>query len=334
MKYFIYITLLCAYGTIHSQEPWTSGRPDGHAPISVMGDHTHHQGEWMISYRYMFMNMENMRDGTSTLSEEEVLTDYMVTPTSMPMNMHMLGMMYAASNELTLMAMGGYRSLTMDHLTRSGMVFTTKSSGISDLKIGGLYQLLDQKRQSAHINLMVSLPTGSIEERDVTPASAPDKTQLPYPMQIGSGTFDLLPGATYLCQQERSSFGLQTSAVLRLGENKRGYRFGHQWSAVAWSAYNVTRWLSASLKAKVTQTGAIDGADDAYMNPMMVSTIDPDNFGGTLGLIGSGFNIYLSSGMFKNVRLAAEVALPIYQNLNGPQMEIQQIATFGMQYSW
>ena len=33
-------------------------RPDAHAPISVMGDHTHGEGEWMLSYRYMTMDME------------------------------------------------------------------------------------------------------------------------------------------------------------------------------------------------------------------------------------------------------------------------------------
>jgi len=36
--------------TANSQK-WTSARPDGHAPISVMGDHTHHKGEWMFSYK-------------------------------------------------------------------------------------------------------------------------------------------------------------------------------------------------------------------------------------------------------------------------------------------
>ena len=38
-------------------------RPDGHAPIGVMGDHFHKQGEWMFSYCYMHMRMEDNRDG-------------------------------------------------------------------------------------------------------------------------------------------------------------------------------------------------------------------------------------------------------------------------------
>ena len=36
-----------------AQYEWTSSRPDGHAPIGVMGEHTHEQGEYMLAYRYM-----------------------------------------------------------------------------------------------------------------------------------------------------------------------------------------------------------------------------------------------------------------------------------------
>ena len=36
---------------------WSGARPDGHAPIGVMGEHTHKAGEWMFSYRYMHMSM-------------------------------------------------------------------------------------------------------------------------------------------------------------------------------------------------------------------------------------------------------------------------------------
>ncbi|MEL7113935.1 MAG: transporter, partial [Pseudomonadota bacterium] len=28
-----------------------------HAPIGVMADHRHKKGEWMFSYRYMYMDM-------------------------------------------------------------------------------------------------------------------------------------------------------------------------------------------------------------------------------------------------------------------------------------
>ena len=34
-------------------------RPDGHAPIGIMGDHVHEQGEFMFSFRTMLMRMEH-----------------------------------------------------------------------------------------------------------------------------------------------------------------------------------------------------------------------------------------------------------------------------------
>jgi len=97
---------------------WSAGRPDGHAPISVMGDHMHGKGEWMFSYRYMHMNMEDLKNGSDDATFDQALENYMVTPTSMPMNMHMLGAMYAPSDKITLMAMVNYTSMTMDHITR------------------------------------------------------------------------------------------------------------------------------------------------------------------------------------------------------------------------
>jgi len=39
---------------------WSSNRPDGHGPISIMGDHTHSKGEWMISYRFMNMTSDGL----------------------------------------------------------------------------------------------------------------------------------------------------------------------------------------------------------------------------------------------------------------------------------
>ena len=40
--------------------------------------HVHPKGQWMVSYKYMKMNMDGNRDGTSRLSTEEVLERFMV----------------------------------------------------------------------------------------------------------------------------------------------------------------------------------------------------------------------------------------------------------------
>ena len=112
------ILLLCSQWTTAQENPWTANRPDGHAPISVMGDHYHQKGEWMFSYRIMAMGMEGVRSGTQDTNSSSVHQNYMVTPKKMNMQMHMVGIMYAYSDRLTLMMMGNYTALSMDLVSR------------------------------------------------------------------------------------------------------------------------------------------------------------------------------------------------------------------------
>ncbi len=110
-----------------------TSRPDAHAPIGVMGDHTHREGEWMVSYRFMTMRMEGLLNGSSSISPQQVLRGFMVTPTEMDMSMHMLGLMVAPNDDVTVMLMLPFVNKSMDHLTRRGGTFTTSSNGLGDV---------------------------------------------------------------------------------------------------------------------------------------------------------------------------------------------------------
>ena len=109
--------------------------------INVLGTHTHLAGEWMIGYKYMFMKMDGNRDGTDRKSTGEVLADFMVAPLDMTMEMHMLDVMYAPTDDFTLMAMLPYLRLSMDHVTRTGARFTTRAEGFGDFQAKALYTL-------------------------------------------------------------------------------------------------------------------------------------------------------------------------------------------------
>lgn len=339
----LYIALLAAVvaTSTYAQEQelsqsWSSNRPDGHAPISVMGDHTHKKGEFMFSYRYMNMQMNDLKRGNDDVSFDSVLLpnggEYMVTPTDMPMNMHMLGGMYAVSDKVTLAAMLGYTSMDMEHLTAMGGTFSTASSGITDLKLSALYTVFNKNRQQLHGKVGVSLPTGSIDEMDVTPVSNGNEVILPYPMQIGSGTVDALLGATYLWQTDRFSGGNQVNGVIRTGTNDRDYRLGNIYSLDNWIAYKTADWISFSARVKGSVVSEIDGANPD-LNPLMVITADTRNSGGTYIDGGLGFNLYAYKGVLKNVRLGVEVATPLLQDVNGVQLKRKETVTVGLQYS-
>ena len=245
---------------------WNDARVDSHAPIGVMGDHRHEAGEMMLSYRFMHMSMEGSRIGTDGIENADIISpggeDFMVTPTEMPMSMHMFGAMFAPSHRITLMGMFPILDNSMDHITRAGGEFTTESGGIGDIKLGAMIGLADWASQSLHLNALVSLPTGSIEQEDELPNSMGNDVQLPYPMQVGSGTFDLMPALTWLGQAGPSwSWGAQAGGTIRLGDNDRDWTLGNRWFGTAWWSRVLSRNFSASIRAQLTDTGNIDGMD-------------------------------------------------------------------------
>ncbi|MGB1457196.1 transporter [Spongiibacter marinus] len=310
-----------------------------HGPIGVMGDHTHKAGEWMFSYRYMAMEMEGNLGGGDSLSAREITGTmmnpgpYMVAPLSMDMEMHMFGAMYAPSDDVTLMFMLPYLSNEMDHQTRMGGSFTTESSGWGDVKASALVTLYTSADNAhrVHANLGLSLPTGSIDERDDTPAMK--NAKLPYRMQLGSGSVDLLPGVTYSGQEASLSWGAQLALTIRSDYNDNDYRLGNRAQVSAWLAHSFSPALSASLRVTHSAWGNIDGARDD-LNPMMVPTADPDAQGGERSELSLGLNYLFLKGAAKGHRLALEYGEPVYQHLDGPQMELDSTLTAGWQYAF
>ncbi len=306
-------------------------RPDIYGPIGVMGSHVHQAGTWMPSYRFMYMDMRGNRDGTHHVSTGDVLDDFMVSPTNMQVEKHVFGAMYSLTDDFTVMAMFPYIRKSMRHVNRMGVRFTTRSDGIGDFKLMPLYAFFRRGGHSLHLNAGVSLPTGSIHKSDDTPAG-PDR-RLPYPMQLGSGTFDLLPGVTYLGQTESWSWGVQPMGTIRLGENSNDYTLGNRFNMTAWGSRVWTDWLSTSLRIDGQVWRNIRG-DDPKLNPRMVPTADPDRRAGERVDILFGVNLYAPEGKLKGNMLSAEGGFPVYQSLDGPQLETDWRLTVGWRWAF
>ncbi len=328
-------------------------RSDSHAPIGVMGDHMHNKGEWMFSYRYMYMDMAGNRNGKNELSPEEIISstanrffgipgqpaNLRIVPTKMSMEMHMFGGMYAPSDWLTLMLMTMYTEKSMKHVTFNGAgserigTFDTKTKGIGDIKITGLIRLFDNGLHHLHINAGLSLPSGSNQKRDniLAPNGTSVNVRLPYPMQLGSGTLDALPGVSYTGGFNYFSWGAQHIGTFRLG-SKNGYSLGDKQNSTAWVSYQWRPWINTSTRLSYSHEGKIDGIDSNIVGP--VQTADPDNHGGDILSLHFGFNLAGQSGLMRSHRLTFESDIPLYRNLNGPQMETDVTITLGWQYAF
>lgn len=313
-------------------------RPDAHAPIGVMGEHTHHAGEWMLSYRFMDMQMDGNRDGSERLSTQEVYDrGYHVAAQEMSMRMHMLGAMYAPTDQLTLMAMVPFVELEMDHTSNPMMAalnseFTTESSGLGDIKLGGLYTLHNADGQQFIANFTLSVPTGSIDEEDELANPMMGEMQMPYPMQLGSGTYDVIPGITYVGKNEQLSWGAQAKLTIRTGENDNGYTLGDRYQFTSWLAKPLNQHISLSGRIHYENWDNIDGEDEELMvSPAMVATADPDLRAGERTDLGLGLNFIFAGMRAANHRIALEYLQPVQQDLDGPQLETDAVLVVGYQ---
>lgn len=326
-------------------------RADSHAPIGVMGDHVHSAGEFMVSYRYMRMEMSGNRIGRDDVSPEFIVQNVpnrfdgpatlRVVPTEMTMEMHMLGMMYGWNDTVTLMAMLPVVANSMQHLTFQGMsganrlgTFETSSEGIGDIGLSALFRLHDDGNQLLVGRLGLRAPTGSVDEtaQVLTPMNTRPTLRMPYPMQLGSGTYAVTPALTWRRYLGAASLGAQYDGVLQLGRNDEGYTLGDQHAVGAWAAYGWAPWMSTSLRARASSRERIQGVDRRIMAP--IQTANPDFQGGDRVEAGIGVNLLGVEGALRHHRLAMEMLWPFYQDLNGPQMESDYTFTVGYQYAW
>jgi hypothetical protein len=217
--------------------------------------------------------------------------------------------------------------MSMEHIRQNGSTFISESSGFGDTELMTVFTLFGNPRGLGHrlaLNAGVSLPTGSIDE---TWAGAP----LEYTMQLGSGTFDLLPGLTYLGHSEQFAWGAQALGRFRTGENSRDYRLGHAYRLDAWAYYKLREWIGPSMRLQWRQWGNIRGSDHS-LDPMHNAAFDPQlQKGRRLDLLG-GLHAYAHRGPLKGLRLSAEAGVPIYQNIAGPNLELDWIVNVGVSY--
>ncbi len=303
-------------------------------------------GAFMFNFRSMYMNMDGNRTGTNSISPETIVTTIpnpnggpptlRVAPENMTVQRQMLMGMYAPTNWLTFMAMGSYVKKEMDHITFAGAAgttrlgtFTTLGKGLGDTKVSAIFRLYNSYGRRLQASAGVSLPTGSITKTDavLAPTGATPTLRLPYPMQLGSGTYDFLPGLTYRGWEGPWSYGARYSGVIRLGENSEGYTQGDIHSLSAWGGYRWSPSFNTTLRITGRTQEKVSGSDPLIAAP--VQTAVPGFQGGERIDVSLGFGLN-GQGMFRGFRLGAEVGVPVYQDLNGPQLETDYTVLFSL----
>ncbi len=328
------------------------GKCGGNMPMNIPGAGIPETKEIRFKVSPMFMSMEGLLDGSDAVSADSLLGmpvmigqptgKFMAVPTSMDMTMLNIAAGYSFTDNLFGGIMFMYKDNSMEMKFNAMMQgntgqsgFTMESSGIADTMLMGKYRLyandpLIPTRQSS-LFFGLSLPTGSIDERNNKhPVAMRQSELLPYGMQLGSGTFDPTLGIVYSASKSPYWWGANAMYTARLYDNDRDYRLGNEFRLDLYGMYQLSHNLVAQVQLNGKYWDKIRGEMDESKtgvsghviknnpdSPFMTPLWDTNNYGGrkiitTIGLQWQPVPLHI---------IEFDIGVPIYQDLNGPQLE-------------
>jgi Protein of unknown function (DUF3570) len=263
-------------------------------PAGLLFGHTLDKaGDFMVGYRYLHnWQAGGMLHGDRRVSARQAsdngcgipIIGCDMLPTNMSMSMHMLDLMYAPTDWLTLMLMPQWMDMDMDMLWTSqrqnpmGLghghssiemgshdTHNTETGGIGDTGIYAMVKLFDRPSHHIHGTLGITAPTGDSAitykiHQDLNSTDM-DGGQTHYGMQLGSGTWDFKPSLTYTGKADAFSWGAQAGGTIRMeNRNTSGYALGDLFEGSLWGGYDITNWLTGTVRMAYSWQDRISGS--------------------------------------------------------------------------
>lgn len=303
-------------------------------PIDAIGDNILFEDQVLLSYKLKFTRLDGVLDGSNQVSTSQVHESFFVSPTSMTIEEHIFTLAYAPTDTFFLKLQAPWIRKKMDNVSRpedpftlgaASDYFTIETTGIGDTELSAVYTFFSREkvRHRWQMQLGMSIPTGSIDERGSTPSFT--NARLPYQMQLGTGTLDPILGVIYSGKTDNWAWGSEVITTLRVGVNKNGYRYGDQYSLNGWGSWKINEGIALNGGLEGLIQGDIEGSD-TDMNPSLSPTDRPGFQGGDRLDLALAVNFFTGGNWF-----FIQAGIPVYQSTNGPQLEVQWWALVGWQ---
>lgn len=313
---------------------------DVQPPIGVFGEAVHDSGQVKLSYRLQVENREGLLEGRTQVQPSQIEASYLggSIPLSFRSYAHVIELTWKPSDALTLfITLPFYERSLEQYVESTGERYTNSVRGFGDVVLNGLYSVFADDIHRVHLNLGLSLPSGSTNESAEAPAgitgvSAGSLQRLPYLMQLGTGTLSLQPGFTYNGRYRLTFWGGQILGVLQAGTNSEGYKVGNEYAVSSWVGRRWTEWFRTSFRLKWQQWFDPTGTDD-QLNPALSPLADPTLQAGRRLDALFGMDFYVLGGRLKGSRISVEAGLPALQDLEGPQLRTDWLLTVGFQFA-
>ena len=181
------------------------------------------------------------------------------------------------------------------------------------------YNLTDATTLRAQVPFVTQSTDHILSEPGDTPR-APEDQQLPYTMQLGSGTWDLPLFMSFRKYEAAWDWGVDASYTLRTGKNDRDYRLGDKASIGGWLIWKGASVVRPGIRLDYRWQGDIDGEDaslrvpnPAFPYPAPVT--NPNAFGGDQ----VDLTVFVRAPFADSWYVEAAYSQPIYLDLSGPQ---------------
>lgn len=253
---------------------------------------------------------------------------YASSPRSLEVTVHRFELAYSPHPRVTLVAELPFLQKELDRIdpTSSGACpapavhCQVQTEGVGDLGFAVIVPFIRKGFESSQVHFGLDVPTGAYRRGG-------DDMRLPYDSQIGNGTVDLEWGWTYKGELERIAWGGQAVGRHPVGRNGLNYREGSRFTGRLWVVGEPLRGWGISLRGEWEKQNEIEGFDRSLDKSLDLSN-DPEKRDGiTLSVApGMSFEIPALNGQ----RIGVEAVFPVWQDLDGPQLE----RTWSVKTAW
>lgn len=286
-----------------------------------------------LDIRYDYLNQNQLRSGTGTISsfaasqivhgdepqevEKYTRNNYLTVAMDYTVNRDWgvnLQLPYVVRNHSTL-------GTASDGTTpgANGGQYDSRTASLGDVKLIGRYMGLLPARNLALL-FGLKLATGSHTETGTsTDPNNPGPVDIDRGLQPGTGTTDLILGATYVGSLTPTVNYMLQGLFQSALKASDGYRPGNGVNLNAGLRY--TAWSSAQPQLQLNIRHALR---DTGENADQVST------GGTLVYLSPGVNVPLN----RQAAFYGYIQVPLYQDVNGVQLAPKYTASVGVRYAF
>lgn len=313
--------------------------PPPPVPLGIFADNNLPQGRFALSITPIFAGLSGILIGTRGVSNEFAVTTVpfflnpsqkvRIVPQHINIAAQIVRVRYGVTDDFEMVLDTGWVEKNLHALVFKGTAGITtigdnypRTSSLVDTILFGVYRVYQDDIHRIQISLGFSFPTG-IDDATfndfILPTGLRRNIRGFYGMQLGTGTFDILPGAVYAGYLGPWSWGLSYRGRLPLDYNPQGYRWGNLHEFNGWAGYTWIPGLTTTFRVCGTTQGHIDGFDPLINGPAVPA--NPLFYGGQRVELFGGGSISGKLIGIDNALILVEAGAPVYQNLNGPQIK-------------